>query len=141
MSMGTITEEQIKKIYEYFEVIPQVRYSDWVVEMRRQISTQLLKQDVSVINIAKVIRTNRMAPYHYKRMVPRSDCRIIVSENLWKWIDDNVYPRSVYRYDPVTRFSHLEYELSFSDNLYPGYKKVRKPRKKKEALDSFIDKL
>jgi hypothetical protein len=141
MSMDTITEEQIKKIYNYLEPLHQTRYSDWVVEMRRQISLQMLKQGVSVINVAKVVRTNRMAPYHYRRMTPRSECHIIVNENLWKWIEDKVYPRSLYRYDPVSRFSFLEYELSTSDNLYPGYKKVRKPRKKKEALDSFIDKL
>jgi hypothetical protein len=145
MSMVEITEDRIKKMYEYFKRLERVRYSDYVVEMRRQLSLQLKKQGLTQHRIAKLLNVSGTMPIHYERMTPREDCREAINEFLWEWIENELYPRSIYKqqHTPV-EIRWMEYELSGPDDLIPGYKKYKSriPKIKRGSnFDSFIDNL
>lgn len=141
MSMEQITEEDIVKINEYFKHIPKVRYSDWISEMRRSISTQMSSQGVSSLGIAKILHTNRSSPCHYLKVIPRDDCRAVVDLKLWEWIDSKLYPKSTSIVNNKTKASYLGYELRTVENMNEPIKKNRTPKKRGKELDRFIDRL
>jgi hypothetical protein len=141
MSMEQITEEDIVKINEYFKHIPRVRYSDWISEMRRSISTQLSSQGVSSLGIAKILHTNRSSPCHYLNVIPRNECRAVVDLKIWEWIESKLYPKSTSIVNNKTKSSYLGYELRTVENMNEPIKKNRTPKKRGRELDRFIDNL
>lgn len=145
MSMVEITEEKVKSIYNYFKKLDGVRYSDYVVEMRRQISNQLKNQGVTHQRISKILGVSITMPIFYGRMIPRDNCKEVIDKFLWKWINEGLYPRSIYKEQNIpVKLRWMEYELSGSDDLLQGYKKYRSrvPNVKRGSnLDSIIDNL
>lgn len=130
-----LDEQQIKKIYDYFEKIAYARCSDWVVEMRRQIAIKMMSEGIKPGRTAKVLHVSHCLMSFYRdRMVPRPDVTEVVTENLWKWIDEGLYPM------PGNTGRLLSYTYRLTDD--PNKRKPKYVAKnKKNALDMFIDSL
>jgi CCR4-NOT transcriptional regulation complex NOT5 subunit len=104
------------KLRNYFEIVKDKR-SLYIVEMRKNVAEDLLKQGYTFKEIGRVLGRDHSSIHNLMKIQTRKDVKEAVSENYKQWIGDKVYPVSqqqeIYCAESKTgRTTRVSYDLA-----------------------------
>lgn len=129
-------KKEVIKINEYFKKIEHVRGGDFMSEMKRQYVVRLKSKGLRSKQIKQLIHMKHDKIWHYlNKMKPNPQISEFVSANMDEWIDNGLYPLSLYDNKTFKTTCILH-----GDPTYKTYRKKDKSDEFEELISFLADK-
>jgi hypothetical protein len=113
--------DPVQQWRNYFNSVPRYR-GHYFGEMKRQVAQILRDNGMVLEEVGKVVNLHHSSVIHRLRSRPHIQIRVVVEDNLNKWIKEGLYPKS----EHVQKMSEIHDKYSPIRVDYTTYKLVNK---------------